>query len=452
VLSKKRFLLNEEFKIENIKQRYKESKLTEFFTYAGRCKYVLYQKDNDEYYKVTILSNGIKRTQKIDRDNFYKKSKKAISDTIYKNVIKFSDNLKIDIFLKKNKGLVILSTSSENDIKDFKKYIKSDVTNMKNYSDIYISFYGNPLKNENIYDLIKKLKVEKIDMKDVIKKYMPLDSAVRIKLYQLYISLEKNRFDLLKNDNNRVNNLISYREKLMAIVDILKEYGKCFEKDLVEKLKENLQYILLKVDIDGESSSIKKNLFLYKECMNSDSFMEFLKNKDRKITNDIEKLIFFMQTREYSIIIKQLELLVKESSVEHEDEEYITIKEALRNSFKKRYKKLNKKIKEYIDCDDEESYKKIFSILTKLKNINKEFGFLNKKRYLDRKNLIFAVENDIVLLLENIKNIDIIKASIKDENEIKCLVKNFEKKRLKILKKLKKDIKILEKEKDLFIS
>ena len=456
MISEYRYLLDEKFDIDNINIPFFKSKITEYYTYISRCKSIKYQMKNNDFFKVVIVHNN-ENIKKISKEKFNKNIEKSLSKFISKNVYDFNNNFKIILYGDKLKGLKILISKNKKVIKEFLPYIQEDISCKKRFRDINIALYGSPFDDEkNIHNLLKKIKnMENIEMKNIIKKDMAIDSAVRVKLYELFIKIEKSRFDILKKGSNKASDISLYRKNLITAVNILQEYNYCFDKELVDKVEENLKYILKKTDIDSELSSIKSNLLRYQKCLNSDEFLRFLKEKDQEITTEVESFSYFIQTREYSIIMRQLEMLIKESSIElaEENEENTTIKNALKKSIKKAYKKLMKSIKKYIDCDDEKSYQKIYKKMQKLKILNKEFGFLNEDEvFYKRKKNLSSIDKNLTELLHNMKNIDIANSTIKDADEVECLVRKFEKQKDKSLNKLKKNIKKLKKAKKFFIS
>ena len=452
---KKRYLLSSKYNINSIKIDYEKKEIEEYYTYISRCKTVKYQHQNDNYFKIIVLKNRCFDKQKIDKKEFSQKKRKKLSHIIKKSVYFLSNGSVLTIYKEKLDDIKILKFNNLDDVKSFIPYFEKDVSELSMYSNLNIALYGNPLNNKNVYQLMKRIKnLENLDMKNIIKKNLSVENAVRVKLYELYLKLLQDRLNILKNDINNANNIERYSKRLKTIIDLLKEYGKYFDEELVVKVKENLEYIYQKREFIKKINSIKSNLKRYEKCINDENFIHFLSEEDQKLTKDVEDFIHFLQTREYSIILKQLELLIKESSVELNDNEVeLTIKNALKKSFKKRYKKVKKAIKKYIDCEDEESFEKILKRVNLLDSINREFGFLcSDKIYYKRKKLISLLQRDIERFLVCIENIKISKSNIKDASELECLINSFEKERKKILKKFKKSVVRFKSNSKLFIT
>jgi len=455
VLLTKRYLLSDDFSADAIKTPYKSGKSKEFYIYLSRCKEVKYQKIGNRYFKLVKTKHGIE-IEDIDKSEYRKKRAKKLSHVLKKDFYDFDGKAKVYVYKKEHKGIVVLEVASETPDEKFLPFILDDISDKKRYKDIYLALYGNPFKDDkNIHKIMKKLKNMEIDdMKNVIKKDMSVDSAVRVKLYELYLRLVQDRFELLKDDQNRANKLSIYRKRLNTILDVLNKFGDNFEYELVSKVKENLMYIYKKTNIDEELNSIRVKLKSYKKCMDNECFVDFLQDEDSHITKEVEKFSHFMQKREYSIILKQLELLIKESSVEGDDVEAdITIKAAVRKSIKKSYKKVNKSVKKYIDCEDDDSYSKILKKVKTLYNINNEFGFLVKNRFFHhRKRVITKLMNTLEDAIKVFKNIEVSKTMVKDAESLECLMKKFEKEQKVAIKEVKKSIKDFKKSEKFFIS
>ena len=455
MLSEKRYLLKDVFSVEDINMTYKKISVEEYYTYISKCKKIKYKKLGDSFFKITKTKNDYKKNV-IDKDKFEKNYKKKITHILSKDVYFFENDAVVCLYKKRYKGLKILQSSSPEAIKPFLPYIDEDITDRVRYGGVYLALYGNPLSDDkNIHKLMKKIKnSEKNDMKNFIKKDMSVDSAVRVKLYELYLKLVQDRFDLLDDEKNRANMLSIYRKRLKAILDILKENEDYFEEELVEKVKENLFYIYNKTAIDEELKSIKVKLKRYQKCLSEDEFVSFLKDEDAFISEEVERFCSFIQTREYSIILKQLELLIKESSIEVDDTKAdTTIKEAHKRYMKKVYKRVKKAIKKYIDCEDVESFNKILKKVRALETLNDEFACLTKRKtFHKRKRVLSKLEENVEAFLIILKNIDLSKSKIKDASSLECLIKKFEKEKKDKLKELKESIKDLKKSKKLFIS
>lgn len=456
MVAKSRYLLCCDFIPKKKSFLYTKKSEQEFYTYVSRCKTIKYKAVDNHFFKVVKTQKGYKEIS-ISKEQFKKKSLKRLSNIVFKSLYFIEDDIKLIEYTNGYDGLKILEVPSGTDISRFQSSILEDITDQKIYSDVSLALYGNPTNDDkNIHKIMKKIKnMENIDMQNIIKKDMPLDSAIRLKLYELFIKLENERFEILNHDLNRANILTKYRKRLFTIINILKEYSFCFDEDLVKKVEENLLYIYNKTDIDKELYSIKENLKRYKKCLSSEDFLVFLQDKDGYISDEVEKFSYFIQTREYSIILKQLELLIRESSIELDDRESkdFTIKSAVKKSLKKGFKKLRKIIKKYIDCEDEYSFNKIQNKIFKLKTINNEFGFLTgEKAFHKRKKILLLLEADVDKSLKNIRNITIAKSTIKDAVDVECLVKKFEKQKVEAIDSLKKNIKLLKKNSEFFIS
>jgi len=455
VLSEKRYLLKKTFSVNDIEIPYKKVEIKEYYTYISKCKSIKYKKINNTFLKIIKSKRDYKKIE-IDKDVFVKNYKKRLSHIIKKDVYAFEKSALVCIYKKNLNGLMILKLLSEDDEKIFKPYIKEQIIYKDRYDDMYLSLYGNPLSDDkNVHFIMKRLKDnEGKNMKNIIKKDMPVDSAVRIKLYELFLKLEQDRFELLKDMKNRANLLSSYRKRLRKIVDILKEYEDCFDDELVKKVEENLKYIYKKTSVDVKLNSIKVNLKNYKKCLDTDEYVKFLKKEDSSITKEVKNFLNFLQTREYAIILKQLELLIKESSIEVDDTKSDTIiKEAMKKTLKKRYKKVEKSIKKYIDCEDADSFSKILNKIKKLDTLSSEFGFLSKSKiYHSRKRVLSQLSEKIDKFLKILNNIEIAKSTIKEASSVECLMSKLEKERKKSLKSLKKSIKDFRNSKEFFIS
>ncbi len=439
-----RYFLNSDI-LENLEKSYKTDTMSEFPTHINECKSVFYQNIDNRYFKLTVINNKIIKKKEINKKTYLtKRNRNSLSSVSKKKIYRIDNGSNIII----DKNMIYLETDKKTVLEKYKDYITKSTNQNKS-----ILLNHNENKNSKLFKIFKKLeKLENIKMKKIFKNESSVNIIARIKLYKLYVKLDKRKTDLLNQELYLIDTISSYKKVLITVLTLLHEFQEIFEEDLFIKVIENLNYLLNKTDSCKKTKAITKQLKNFKSCLKYDQYTDFLKDEDLKITDDIESFIHFIQTREYKIIMKQLEILIKENTLEEGLSDTIDLDIFINKSIKKRYKKLDKTIKKYLDCEDKKSYTKIYKKVEKLYILNQEFSVLfSKKKYYKRKQILNYLKNSLNDFLEIDLSEDITKDNFQN-TELECIVKNLKKSKKKTLKMIIKSIKNLKKSKKLFVS
>ncbi len=450
----RKFLLKEDAISGLIKNRtffYENS----FYLDLSMCKSVKYTFDEKDYKKVVFKNKiGNEKYFKVSKEEYIKSFNNKIGKLLNKKIYELDKNKRVEIF-QNNLSLSFLNVCFKNkeefdkffDIKKYQKYIDEDVTFDKTYSDISIAkFWKASFGKNNIYDEFKKINksVKDYKMDEVIYDEMNSANAIRIQLYFLYTKMVQTRMEIINSDLKGEDYLTSFRNNIEKIIILIKQYKDIFNKEIANKVLENLNLIYSHTDTQKNILAIKENFSSLKKCLDDKKFYNFLHIHDKKITSDVKLFLDFLKTKEYAIIIKQLDLLIKEEIKEENFEIQETIKKSLDVKIAKRMKKFKKTFEKYIDCDDIEGMEKILKNLKKLKVLADEFkhifdreDFYKRKEKIDK---LYKLLNTIYLdlLVENL-----LPDSIKNKKDKNCITQRLEKQRIVFMKKVKKSFKNL---------
>ncbi len=439
----KKFLVSKNSNLQNLKVKNCKNTI-EFYTKARDCIYKKYIEENGKYFKI-IKKTSTKKTQKIEinKDKFLQKQQKRISYIVEKNFYCISSNVCYIDYVDFNVSfLYFTSKKSERYLsllkEKYQDYIEKDVTQDIKYSDFYISMFGYIIKRDlNLYKILKEID-KGVDMKDFLKENIDYRDAVRIKLYMIYINLVQDRFEILGNKSSEsINN---FKKNIESAITLLDEYADIFDKNVHEKVLDNLTLVHRYTSIYDTIQSLKNNMGELKSC-NNKNFYKLVQKYDSNITNKVNKFLAFLETKEYSIIIKQLEILIKELSKNSKVDENITIENNLRKKLKKNFKKSLKIIEKNIECEDEESVKKIIN------KVNRVYLLIKNFKSLFKMDEFYKIKRKITKLLDHLNQYKytyifekIVLEDMKDKGK-ECIEKSMQDKREKLLEEIKKDIK-----------
>ncbi len=440
----RRFLLYKNNDLNMFTDDKKSTNREVFFTKINRCKSIYYIKEKKVYKKV--VKSFETTIVDISKKEYKKEKNNSIGKILKKKVYELDNNSSV---IKYDDGFVFLESKFDDieQLKEFyqsdffKTYVDEDVTNNTNFNDYSLAKFNH--NDLNIYKVFKDIKnSRRCDMKKVIYKDMNSANAIRIELFLLYTKLIKNKNEILAKSRKGEDTLSKYIKNLLKTIVILKEYKKIFEKDLAKHVIKNLELIYSHTNIHQNIVSIRENFALIEGCIKNKSFRKFLKSRDDEISENIDAFLSFLKSKEYAIILKQLELLIKEGSLEENIDLEDSIEKTLSKKIKKSLKKFKKLFIKNIDCDSVDGLNKIIYKFKRVEILRNEFSYLfeddefySKKRAYDKLKINLESYYNL-LVLEEILIEDITK-----ENHIECLKKDIIESKTKLLKTIKKSFK-----------
>jgi predicted S18 family serine protease len=180
--------------------------------------------------------------------------------------------------------------------------------------------------------------------------------------------------------------------------------------------------------------------------------MTFLSKYDKVLTQKLNSFKKFLNTREYLIIMKQLELLIKEDSYNSSNAcIYKSIQTELVNKIENRYKESQKLISKDIYCKDSGNYSEISNQLDKLSMLLQLSHVIDKnKKISDPMQVILKTQDSIKKYILIVSQYKIIQDNYNNIDKIKSLKEYTNKKSNKIFKKIEHEVKCYKKSKDLF--
>ncbi len=460
---KKKYLLNSTIDtlIDDLKLQ--SQKISFFFTNIKVCKETKYSHIPPYFYK-TIKSGSLgaldKRRQKITKELYKKMKKKAIGYKIKKSRFLILDNKNeyyIDRYRDNLNNLytleVILDRASDLDnfkIPDtFKHYIIEDITSNESYLEKNLALLEKQDKNiYDIYSIFKDIELGRnLELKEMIFNKMPTSDALRIVLLKLLTELKISKDIIVRTNGKKGLKRFNKAQKKSRV--LLSLYNEIFDKNIIKKVISHLEIMKIALKTHKDLKFIQKELAQMETLIDEKEMKSFQKNIKEKISKEKSKITLFFNTRKFSIIFRQYELMIKESCKEFlKNEAKLAIDTTLNKKILKLHKKIDLSSKTYKNCKKLKSYKKMKKPFTALKIINSEFAMLLDKKpnnevlsklinieVLDKKRIILYtyLENlkhkpqDYDKLLETIENESAISMS-KKIDELKVAFKNFKNK------------------------
>ncbi len=432
--------------------------VSEFYTDIRVCKEVRYSRVGSNYYK-TIKTGvtGSKELNSIEvtKANYLKKRKKLVGHKIFKNRYTIEQDREkyfIDRYLDNLDGLYMLEVLFKNkkdrlnyELPDiFRHFVIKDITKDERYQNKNLALLGNPEKNPyNIYVIFKDIELGRIkDLNNTIFKEMKTSDAIRIVLYKLFINLKSNLHLMLQTDANE--GLKEFRSTLKTSRVILDEYKKIFDKKIIQKVRVHLKLIDSAIKTEKNLNFIKNELNNLDKLIDPAEMKELKNSINQKQRQERHNICKFFTTREFSIIFKQYELLLKENNRSFLSVEAQTsIENNLKYVVSMHDKEAIMLYSKYEGCEDDKSYKIIKKPFKILKALLQEFSMVidptQKHIMLDNTNSVLKKLTEF----ENIKKKQLIAETYLSNLKIKPS------KYLKIIKSIKKEAKnaIFKKEK-----
>jgi len=396
----------------------KAQNISEFYTVAKVCKSVKFSKIDSDYHKTTqlgIIGSIIEKDKKIKKKKFKKQLKDSIGIKVSKkSFILPNDNeqYKVNIYQKDLKGLYLLEISFKNK-KDFSKfvlpelfkdYIVKEVTKDERYQHKNLALLGNPKKNiYNIYAIFKDLELGRtITLDETIFKEMKSSDAVRITLFRLFVQLKLNQ-DLIMQSEAR-DGLKEFESNLKKSSILLNQYKKIFDKNIVSKVKSHLQVMLNALKVHKDLDFIESELGSIKVLLDEEQMQKIYTTIKEKKEDERKKISHFFTTREFAIIFKQYELLLRENNKSFLSiNAQMSIEKSIQDKILIQYKKTIMECEKYEGCEDDKSYKIIKKAFNTLKILLQEFDMvIDDSKY---KNM-YKTTKEVTKNIQSLKNIN----------------------------------------------
>jgi CYTH domain-containing protein len=401
----KTYLVKDEIKELILELKAQKYKVTRFYTKIKLCEEIGYKKSENKYLKIIKYGhkNSIKEKKiKITKKEYKKARREKISKIITKNCYNLKINrqkYKVSFYSKELKELILLRVKFKLDeninksqiFNQLEPYIIKDVTDDERFKNKNLAQQGNPNKvSYNIYKIFRDIKNSQTkELSDTIFKQMDSYEAIKITLYLKYNNMIRELNNFIKTNN--IKNLKSFVKSLKEIRKSLKINQNIFYKEKYFKINSHLSSIQKSIIIDDKLDAIKNNLKILEKSFNEHEINYLLTQKDHSIDEEKRKIKNFIHTREFSIILSQLEILIREKngSFKHTNPK-ISINSYIKDKYKTTLKKVDKTINKYSRCNDIQSYKKIRKQISDLETILRDFYYLFDKKELQKVNKIIS--------------------------------------------------------------
>jgi CYTH domain-containing protein len=470
----KKYLLKEAISPLLQQKGVRKEPISQFYTKIEICKEVRFRKSAKRYFKTIRTGSEVRKVEvhkRIDKKSYLEAKSKKIGNVLKKDrftLTQYHDTIAIDNYKKHLQNLRILEVSfktlqaAEDFVlpEELKPYILHEVSDDDRYRNKNLALLGNPKKYPyNIYAIFKDIEQKRLkDISSVIFPEMIVSDAIRIILFKIYTALLNDRDALLQKSD--IKALERFRRNLKEAKVLLDEYRHIFDQTMYKKVRLHLAMVEKTIAIDKDLSVIRANLKLLESAFSEKEVNSFISQIDKRIEQEKHKVKHFFKTREFSIIFRQFNLLIKEqSNVYTSYHSNTSTGEVIKRSIHKRFKKLLSLTKKYDKCHDLDSYKEMKKALHKTKVLLDNFSYLYpQKRYRKMQQLLNTTNKKFLAFIELHKRSLIIKMYIRNSNKDlqlqHKLIQKVQKKRKSLEKELNKEIDqsiaILHKEKSLF--
>jgi hypothetical protein len=231
---------------------------------------------------------------------------------------------------------------------------------------------------------------------------MKSSDSIRIVLFKLFVQLKLNQDLIVETDAN--DGLEAFETALKKSIVLLDEYKKIFDKKIVQKVKLHLKVMAKALKTYKDLHFIKEELSSIRPLLDASEIERIHKNIAKKQALEKLHISRFFKTREFAIIFKQYELLLKENNKSFLSiDAQTSIDKNLKDKIFMQYKKTMMECEKYEGCEDNKSYKTIKKSFKTLKTLLQEFDMvIDQQKYKSIYKATASVTKDLI----TIKNID----------------------------------------------
>ena len=469
----KRFLLKREISslLKDLESNKKICKI--FFTKIKLCRAIRYEHCGENW--IRVKESGTQHTQTItykyiSHKRYRSKKRAKIGKTLHVTKYLFKTDscmVSIEAYERALKGLYILTVpvNCSNLLQSllqngsmFEKYIESEVTEDPRYEQKYLALFGNPVKHPyNIYTIFKDLENRRLHKpQKVIFKEMKSADAIRIFLFNQYLLFSRYANETQKSENEAKSVYIQvFRDEIKRTLAIMKSYEEIFDEDRYRRIYMHLNMLLDTTKTYHDLMLIYRKFTQLNRILQSPYITNLLENLKIKLAHEEHKIINYFSSREFSIILTQFHLFVKEKQRSYSNyESQLPFGYSAQIKVFNQHSELLQTINFLEGCNDRTSYEKLQTGFEELldfitifesqinsilyKPLMKEISRLHKllQKY-ERRNKYLLIMKMLQSHLDKQRYIKEIKYIQKIEERLRYKQKKFDKIILRRLKHLK---------------
>ncbi len=374
----RRYLLKKEVSgiLEDLKTKFSTSDI--FFTKIKLCKEIRYEHTDHTYQK--IIQSGAQHAQsvtfkRIGKKKYHqkKRDKRGILLHLYIYLIKIDDcTMHLEAYDRKLKGLCLLTvpdncfsyTEAHTVQNSFiGKFIEADVSDDPRYEQKYLALFGNPTKHPyNIYAIFKDLEQKRLrDPHEIIFKEMKSADAVRIYLYERYLTLHEYAKEVqsAKPAHNE-KTIEKFRDEVQRTVAIIKSYEEIFDEQQYRKILLHMMTLLSITKTHADLMLIASKITKLNKKLHSPYIDEMLQNIREKTAHEAHKISNYFGSREFQIISSQLQRFIREKNNSYTNyESQLPFGYSAKIKVSGKHGELLQTINFLDGCNDEKSYEKL---------------------------------------------------------------------------------------------
>lgn len=373
---KKRYLLSEEIGhlLQDLSGR--PARHTLFFTKIKLCKEVRYEHLPGHY--IRMKRSGAKQAQRVTYQKISKRLFRHARDRQEgKRVVKerypllLNHNpLHIDSYRKELAPLYILEIPSESlphatDILQHKivnRYLHEEITDDPRYEEKYLALYGNPSKHPyTLFAIFKDLETGRIvNPEEILFKEMKSADALRILLYHNLVGFEALSKQISASKKIDAQTTAKIVAALQESIHLFESFHTLFEKEHVEKSLHFLTKFKRHMQRLHDLYFIEETFLKLQKKYHLSILDRLLANTRERISMEQQRIIRYLHSREFAILLQQYRLFLKEGSKHYLSyEAQLPLGSILKSVRKSLYSELMQRIDFLDGCNDEQSYGEI---------------------------------------------------------------------------------------------
>jgi len=373
---KKRYLLSEE--INHLLQDLsgKPVRHTLFFTKIKLFKEVRYEHLPGHY--IRMKRSGAKEAQKVTYQKISKRLFRHARDkqegkTIIKErypLLLNHNPLYINSYRKELTPLYILEIPSESvphatDILHHKivnRYLHEEITDDPRYEEKYLALYGNPSRYPyTLFAIFKDLETGRVDNPDeIIFKEMKSADAIRILLYHNLVGFEALSKQISAKKEIDAQSTAKIVAALQESIHLIESFKALFAKNDVEKSLHFLTKFKRHMQRLHDLYFIEEAFLKLQKKYRLSILDRLLANTRERIVLEQQRIVRYLHSREFAILLQQYRLFLKEGSKHYLSyEAQLPVGFMLKSVRKSLYSELMQRIDFLDGCNDENSYSEI---------------------------------------------------------------------------------------------